>query len=80
MVDTFIMAALRKVVEPTKGVGTAKPLMEETIICGVDTVPEAVRRPVLIWREEWEVVMISPMLMKPLFDPIARESTTREEM
>ena len=56
------------------------PFMEETMICGVQTVPEAVRRPVLSWRVEWDVVMTSPMLMKPELEPMARESTTREEM
>ena len=56
------------------------PLMLDTMICGVQTVPEAVRIPVLIWREEWDVVMISPMLIKPLLDPMAKESTTREEI
>jgi len=56
------------------------PFIEDTMICGVQTVPEAVRMPVLIWREEWDVVMISPMLMKPLFEPIASESTTSEEI
>jgi hypothetical protein len=61
----------------TRGIA---PFTEDTIICGVQTVPEAVKRPVLIWREEWEVVMMSPMLMKPLLDPIAKESTTRELM
>ena len=43
-------------------------------------VPEAVRSPVLIWRVEWDVVIISPMLMKPLLEPMAREFTTRDEM
>ena len=59
--------------------GTA-PFTEETMSCGVQTAPLAVKMPVLIWREEWDVVMISPMLMKPLLDPIARESTTRDEI
>ena len=54
------------------------PLILDTTICGVQTVPEAVKIPVLIWRVEWEVVMISPMLMKPLLEPMASESTTRE--
>ena len=54
------------------------PLMLETTICGVQTVPEAVKIPVLIWRVEWEVVIMSPMLMKPLLEPMASESTTRE--
>ena len=50
------------------------PLMEETVIS------EAVRRPVLTWRVEREVAIISPMLMKPALEPIARESTMREEI
>ena len=54
------------------------PLMLETTICGVQTVPEAVKIPVLIWRVEWEVVIMSPMLIKPLLEPMASESTTRE--
>jgi hypothetical protein len=57
--------------------GTA-PFILDTIICGAQTVPLAVKMPVLIWSVEWEVVMMSPILMKPLLDPIARESTTRE--
>ena len=56
------------------------PLMEDTRSWGVQTAPEAVKSPVLIWREEMDVVMISPILMKPLLEPIARESTIREEM
>jgi hypothetical protein len=54
------------------------PLILDTTICGVQTVPEAVKMPVLIWRVEWEVVIMSPMLMKPLLEPMASESTTRE--
>jgi hypothetical protein len=54
------------------------PFIDETVSCGVQTAPEAVKRPVLIWREECEVVMTSPMLMKPELEPMARESTTRE--
>jgi hypothetical protein len=61
----------------TRGIA---PFMLDTIICGVQTAPDAVKRPVLIWREEWDVVMMSPMLMKPVLDPIASESTTRELM
>jgi hypothetical protein len=56
------------------------PLMLDTMSCGAETVPEAVKRPVLIWRVEWDVVIMSPMLMKPLLEPMAKESTTREEI
>ena len=59
----------------TRGIA---PLMLDTMTCGVQTVPDAVKMPVLIWRVECDVVIISPMLMKPLLEPIARESTTRE--
>ena len=56
------------------------PLILEMMSCGVHTVPLAVKMPVLICRDEMDVVMISPMLIKPLLEPIARESTTREEI
>ena len=57
-----------------------RPLMLDTMSSGAETVPDAVRRPVLSWRVEREVAMTSPMLMKPELEPMARESTTREEM
>lgn len=79
-IGAWTREAERKLVDPVKAVGTAKPLMVETTSWDVQTAPEAVRRPVLIWRDEIDVVMISPILMKPLLEPIARESTTREEM
>lgn len=79
-IGAWTREAERKLVDPVKAVGTARPLMEETTSWDVQTAPEAVKRPVLIWRDEMDVVMISPILMKPLLEPIARESTTREEM
>ena len=57
-----------------------RPFMLDTMSSGAETVPDAVRRPVLSWRVEREVAMTSPMLMKPELEPMARESTTREEM
>ena len=78
--EAWTRDAEMKFVEPVNCVGTARPLMEETTSWDVQTAPLAVKTPVLIWRDEMDVVMISPILMKPLFEPIARESTTREEM
>ena len=50
------------------------PFIDETMSS------EPVKTPVLIWREEIDVVIISPILMKPELEPMAREFTVRDEM
>lgn len=61
----------------TRGIA---PLILDTMICGAQTVPDAVKIPVFTWRVERDVAITSPISKKALLKPSWRESTTKEEM
>ena len=45
------------------------PLIVETMICGVQTTPFAVRMPVFTWSVERDVAITSPISKKALLKP-----------
>jgi hypothetical protein len=61
----------------TRGIA---PLMEDTIICGVEAAPLTAKTPVFTWRVERNVAMTSPISKKELLKPSWSESTTSDEI